>query len=782
MFTTFVGMAPSGATHLSPETPKPPKPRQKRSQVARACDWCRMHRIKCDNHLPCLNCRKRKGQCSQGEIEIRTLPHAYRKIEELESRVRELEQELEKEREARRSGIGLETPDSSPSSLILPCLSGPKSETTLNPPSDHGRRAERNKSGEGVRIRTARSRQETWYGPSSLFYFIRRVNTFLNNSLRETRPISRMLPDSNKLFDGPTQTVKGHGHQPASVSGGDQITIGDFLTPTQEEYFIGLFWQSFQTAIPVLDEVAFKEHYQSLWTPSSKERKPSALVDIVIALCMQYGVAQHAGGGSAAGLNSHTDDAPNASIVGRWYYQRCQSLLTSELETPTIFTLQCHILSTTYLCAGSFPNMADSTCTLAVRTAYMLGLHLDPPEETPQRERELRKRLWWTLYVFESNISMKLGRPFLLDHIDTTCSLPRDDQEIAMSSGSSGSVFTPLGEGVTWLTFHVENDKLFRAVRAAYTAFYKRQSSTTNPSDDQVSRDDSEIIESHAEFLGPYLDRIGDWVKNVPSALQTKRRDNGVPFSTDFTALEIEPFESLWLQRQRLLLELMYHNLCINLFRPFIRFNPAETSHPTPFADKLATRCAAHAIALTHTIHQVLTSTSILTGWHESFQWQWNATMTLIGFAIAYPQHTSAPAARHAIDLSVTTFEIFARSLPTATSAAAIARDLGSQIDVLTKRTCSSPDVTQQKADGMPLSPVSWGVSGSGDGDVTGGDSSTSAQPELAADIWGGDTAPMWAESIDMAFSVDTEDFGMLYWPDMSNDLTVQWTFPDLQM
>ncbi|KAI1143659.1 fungal-specific transcription factor domain-containing protein [Hypoxylon sp. FL0543] len=780
MFTTFEGVRRSSAkssTRLSPESPSPPKTRRKRSQVARACDWCRMHRIKCDNHLPCLNCRKRKGQCSQGEIEVRTLPHAYRKIEELENRVRELERELEKERGAKRSGIGLETPHSSPPSLPSLSLSGPESAPSLSPPGYY--ESGTKKSGEGVRIRTTRSRQETWYGPSSLFYFIKRVNTFLNDSLRETQPITRMLPESSKLFDGPTTkpSVKSHDHQPFSTHGGDPTEAGDYLTPTQEEYFINLFWQSFQTSIPVLDEVAFKEHYQSLWTASGGERKASALVDIVIALCMQYGVAQQADVASAADLKFGAGDAPNASVAGRWYYQRCQSLLTSELENPTIFTLQCQILSTTYLCAGSFPNMADSTCTLAVRTAYMLGLHLDPPEETSQRERELRKRLWWTLYVFESKISMKLGRPFLLDHVDATCTLPRDDQEIATSSGS---VFTPLGEGVTWLTFHVENIKLLRVVRAAYTAFYKKQLGTTNDSDDQ-SRDDSETIESHAEFLGPYIDRIEDWVKSVPSPLQTKRRDDGAPFSTNLTRLEIEPFQSTWLQRQRVLLELMYHNLCINLFRPFIRFRPVTTSTPT--ADKLATRCAAHAITMTHIMHQVLASTSILTGWHESFQWQWNATMTLIGFSIAYPQHASAKEARRAIDLSITVFEIFARSLPTAASAATIARGLGTQIDVLsTTRTQCKPDLIQKRAEDVQPPSGNWGLSMPNDGDVRGSGPDTVATPGVTTEPWGGDAAPMWAESIDMAISVDTEDFGMLYWPDMSNDLASQWIYPELQM
>ncbi|KAI2466987.1 fungal-specific transcription factor domain-containing protein [Annulohypoxylon bovei var. microspora] len=778
MFTTLVGMAP-GVTDPSapspPETPKFPK-RQKRSQVARACDWCRVHRIKCDNHIPCSNCRKRGGQCNQGEVEVRTLPHAFRKIEHLETRIKELEQELENERRNTKSRTGFETLHDRQSSLTSSGSSAPGTTGVLSPPSDYERGPERKRLGDGVRIRTARSRQETWYGPSSLFYFIRRVNTFLNDSLQQTYPINRMLPDSNKLFDGPSQlSAKEQSRRPAHIAGGEQVTDGDYLTPTQEEYFISLFWQSFHTTIPVIDEVAFKEHYQSLWTISGGERNPSALVDIVIALCMQYGMAQQSSTGQSSSntpsLKSDNNDAKNTSIAGRWHYQRCQRLLTSELESPTIFTLQCHILSTVYLCSGSFPNMADSACTLAVRTAYMLGLQFDPPEETSQRERELRKRLWWILYILESKISMKLGRPFLLDHSDTTCNLPRDDRE---SVALSGSAFTPLGEGATWLTFHVENIKLFLAVRAAYTAFYKKQLNTASNSNEQATRDESEIIESHAEYLGPYIDRIEEWAKAVPNPIKTKRQDHGTPFSTDSTSLEIEPFASLWLQRQRLVLELMYHNLCINLFRPFIRFIPS--TKPTPAADKTAADCAAHAITLTRLMYQVLSSTSILTGWHESFQWQWNAAMSLIGFAIAYPQHASAPEARSAIYLSVAVFEIFERNLPSATSAATIARGLGAQADALAKQQDST-----LKTMGSPLATGGWEALS--DENLTGGNSAAS---QIATSIWNNDDGTsvqlpgFWADSIDMALSVDTQDFGIMYWPNMNNDLASQWAYPQL--
>ena len=661
MFTTFASMPPPSVS-ASPDPPQlqltfEPAPRtrqRKRGQVARACDWCRVHRIKCDGGISCSNCKNRGGQCSySGTLKAATLPHAYREIERLEQRVEELEQE--KGRDAEKPVHQLQVPISLPQSLPDSQRSGTGRQDLA------GSRLKR--VWEGVYISTARSPQKTWYGPSSLFYFIGRIDAFLTVTLQQSHLADRMLPGSaSNLLDGPT-AIAAEG-QAGQLTGptDDPITTCEYLTSTQEEYFLSLFWQSYYPSYPILDELDFKKYYRSLWAIPDGKRKPSALADIVIALCMQYGMARLSSVERGLKATSRANVSnTDATIAGRWYYRRCQTLLSAELESPTISTLQCHILCSIYLCCASFQNMADSTCGLAVRTAYMIGLHLEPPQSMVRRERETRKRLWWALYVLETKMSMKLGRPFLLHDSSTTCSLPADDGEIAMLVGSS---FAPLGENVTWLTWNLHNTKLLLAARTAYTTFYDRAPGTFNAGNCQ-----------------PITEPLEDWFKNVPEAIKTQRQSNGVPFSTDRSALQIEQFAPLWLQRQRLLLELMYHNLCINLYRPSISF--ASATAQTPLADGMAMKCAAHAMALTQQMHQVLTSTSILAGWLEAFQWQWNAAMTLVGIVLAYPHDDSIGAARSNIDLSVAVLENFGNSFAAAAGAANIVSELCDKVDVL---------------------------------------------------------------------------------------------------
>lgn len=681
-------MIPLSGAHNSSRLHQPERLRQKRSQVARACDWCRQRRIKCDNYSPCSNCKIRGGPCTTDAIKITSLPHAYREIETLRRQVEELQTELQQLQRKNESS----TQESSPTANL------PTPELSITESICSDNEDLRRTAWGGIHFRTARSPNETWYGPSSLFYFMGRITNFLSLTLDQTQSKDQMLPDSvSRRLVGPLTTSEEDSNvHRAGLQTNKKSAIEEFLTPTQEEYFLDLYWNSYHTSLfPIIDESEFKQHYRSLWTTSGNTRNESALVDIVIALGMQYGISM------LPNMRQQLADQTDATIAGRWYYRRCQALLAYELESPTLATLQCHLLCTIYLCSGSFQNMSDTTCAMAVRAAHMLGLHLDPSQSIPQREREMRKRLWWALYCMDSKIGMKLGRPFLLYQTNTSPSLPGDDLEVAMLSGSS---FAPLGDNATWLTFNLQNTTLFIAAREAHTAFYDRNLNLQN---DQTMWDDFSILDGQAEFILPYVNRLEKWADSVPRSLTTQRKDAGLPFATDGTALEIEPFAPVWLQRQRVVLELMYHNLCTNICRPFISFVPTPTSTAT---EDLAFRCARHAIALTNITHQALSSTAILAGWHESFQWQWNSAMTLVGFVLAYPQSSVTVAARDAITLSISVFDIFGNSFAVANSAASIVRDLVTKIDFLAKQVWQKQYVSDNNKEAASQVPLPYGM------------------------------------------------------------------------
>lgn len=529
----------------------------------------------------------------------------------------------------------------------------------------------------GIYTSSAQSQLKQYYGPASSFYFIGRMSSFLAMRLQQPQLNHHIQPISASMsFASPAVPEDGALEKTdASVNG---TAIAESLTATQEDYFLGLFWQSYHCIVQIIDEVEFREHYKSLWATPGKSRKPSALVDIVLALCMQYGVAfiPRPNTGTGHGVDV---DASDATIAGRWLYRRSQTLLSAELESPSIVTLQCHIFAAYYLCNASFQNMAHSTLALAVRTAQMLGLHLEPAEDIPRKERELRKRLWWTLYAVESKTCMKLGRPWSTEISQVTCALPADDHELALLSGSN---FASSGDNVTWLTYTIQNTKLILAARAIYVAFYDKCADVLGASTQTSLYSDTQDLEDCAQFLQSGMETLHTWLQDVPHTLKTNRKGAGEPFSNDRSPLEVELFAPLWLQRQRLLLELLYHNLAMNLYRPFIVFSTAASSS-LPFSESNAIMCVNHAITIADIMHQFLAETDILRGWHEAFQWQWNATLSMIGYILTYPLTASTLSARPALDKTIDVFETLGKNFAVAASAANVTRDLVAKADSL---------------------------------------------------------------------------------------------------
>ncbi|EED19786.1 conserved hypothetical protein [Talaromyces stipitatus ATCC 10500] len=650
--------------------------RQKRIQVTRACDWCRVHRIKCDNNYPCQNCHSRQGHCSRRErSKTRTLPSAVREIEKLEERIRQLEEQLQNPTKPVNDG-----------SLVPAFL----------PSEQRGSKLREGVYSAGVQC--AQRRQ--WYGLLSNFYYISRLRSHLTIALQQPQSDCNMQPKSaSQVFVSPTSSKSADSSLAETALSADLGESGSYLTPTQEDYFLSLFWESYHCTFQILDEGEFREHYRSLWETSSPTRKSSALVDIILAICMQYGLAFLPREDSNSEPKAMVD-GNDATIAGRWYYHRSQMLLNSQLENPTIMTVQCQILTVKYLCNASYQNMAYSGLATAVRTAHLLGMHLEPPADMPREQRELRRRVWWTLYCMECKTCMKLDRPWSAPFSLITCQLPADDRQLALISGSN---FASYGENLTWLTYTQQITKMMLAVRTVFVAFADKCGDVVASNSGRGIYTDPQTLEDCAIFLGSKMEVVRSWESQVPAGMKTKRKNDGVALSTDRTMLDIELYAPLWLQRQRLMLELLYHNLLMNLHRPFICFpstlatendsstplvSPSQSvfSNATPMTESHTRLCIEHAITITRIMHQVLTGSDILSGMHEAFHFQWNATVSLIGFILAFPLSPLIPEARENIKNAITVFETFGRHFAVGASAANVTWNLVAKADYLTER------------------------------------------------------------------------------------------------
>ncbi|KAF2797519.1 fungal-specific transcription factor domain-containing protein [Melanomma pulvis-pyrius CBS 109.77] len=683
MFATFSATPESSSTQKVADHASQPKPRLKRHQVARACVWCRAYRIKCDASYPCRNCKSKGRTCSdeKAKDEVRTFSLAIKEIDRLQGRVKELEDKLNSiHRQSKADSPSIETPPVKLTVSLPP---------NLDPLEQHGGN-KKYYNWDFISTRTSRTNQQC-YGPSSSFYFIGQMTSFLDRALQEHQADVQSY-SASRYISSPMSAERCGFAQ--TFMHPDSSTVEHHLSRSQEESLLVLFWTSYHCIYPILDEAEFKAYHKSLWETSRSSRQPSALVDIVLAVCMQYGSTSMLGNTAIPNFEElHMGDSTNS---GRLFYRRCQSLLVDELEGPTIRTFQCYLLSVIWLSNASFQNMAHSVMATGIRAGVILGLHLEPPEDIPLVQRESRKRMWWTLYSLEMKMGMELGRPLAVSITQVNCSIPDDSCDLD-SMGQNNSPYTD--------SFNTHFVKLILATRAIYITFYRKCADVLGMNGQTSLYHDPQGLETCAEFLLSKASYLRTWLQQVPDTLKSQRKNLGQPFSTDRSMLDIRPSPSFRLPRQSLFLELLYHNLSMSLYRPFISFSGIP-SLSTPITDGHAESCVNHAITITSILHQVLTETNLLNGWHETFQWQWNATLSLIGYILAYPVSSLTPIVRKALSTAIIVFELLSENFITAVSAANVARDLSAKADVLVDRfrtSLQSDHVTSSENPSLPL-------------------------------------------------------------------------------
>ncbi|KAI0023473.1 fungal-specific transcription factor domain-containing protein [Xylariomycetidae sp. FL0641] len=554
------------------------------------------------------------------------------------------------------------------------------------------------------------------YGVTSLTFFLTRMDHFLQ-SVRQRAPLDMDLDKS------PTNAHTGAGratssrpvpelhpqypHQPVSTVTSTSYNYG-YLTRAQESLFLDMFWQTHYFSFPVLNEGEFRSLFKTLWnqSPPGGPREASPLVDIVIALCVQLVgfIIRHdepasAGGAGDGGHHQQdrppTDDAGSPSLGGFQYYQRCQGAIDNLMDSPSIENVQCYIFSIVYLYEAGLLNRAQVVAGKAIMMAMILGLPNEPPPDLPEPQREVLRRTWWSLYIIDTKLSMETGRPPVINPSHSTCRLPSDSNEVAKWLGPHYSFDDSCP---TWLGFQTQTLRLLDAVRSVRSVFHAKYDAVVGSNGYQDFVNNASAREECACLLTEQMKELSAWTKQVPGGHRVARRD-GRSFSTDRNPLEFEVDMIIHCQRQRLLLELQYHQYCMSLYQSFICFNPAPDEEPTPVSDAKAAAALAHAMTLTSMIHQTLTNTEALSGVYHVFRWQKNALFTMLGFAYTFPLRGAAPSTRKSIEMAIAVVDMYRDILPEAKSVAAVARALAedvttmisSRFGAITRDSLSSP-------------------------------------------------------------------------------------------
>ncbi|KAL5358144.1 fungal-specific transcription factor domain-containing protein [Aspergillus floccosus] len=164
-----------------------------------------------------------------------------------------------------------------------------------------------------------------------------------------------------------------------------------------EQTFMDAFFLNYHTSYPFIHEGTFRAQFYKQ-SPHHNNQVWQILLNTVLAL----------------GAWSIGDDSSDIDIT---FYQEARGHLqrVSVFETGNLTLVQALLLLSNYAQKRNKPNTGWNFLGLAVRMAMSLGLHKEfPGWKISLLQREIRRRLWWGVYIFDSGAAKTFGRPILL--------------------------------------------------------------------------------------------------------------------------------------------------------------------------------------------------------------------------------------------------------------------------------------------------------------------------------------------------------------------------------
>lgn len=133
-------------------------------------------------------------------------------------------------------------------------------------------------------------------------------------------------------------------------------------------------------------------------------------------------------------IGAFSNDRPNENADNFFYRLASDHLSLNLLQRGSLPLLQALLLMANYLQKCNRPNSGFAILGIAMNMAQSIGLHREfsATSITPF-EMEIRRRVWWTIYIFDSGARLTFGRP-TLSLGGVNMQLPRnlDDQDLVV--------------------------------------------------------------------------------------------------------------------------------------------------------------------------------------------------------------------------------------------------------------------------------------------------------------------------------------------------------------
>ncbi|KAH7169943.1 fungal-specific transcription factor domain-containing protein [Dactylonectria macrodidyma] len=391
---------PTSATSATSATARPfepvqYKPRETRSH--KACDACKRRKVRCSGINPCQHCYRNQLNCTYSTTHGR-LAFLERRLHECEKRMQAIEaawRQFIPDVDLDQAIYAVENEDHTPalstsSSAAVPLTNGEDVQVTASQnqapripsPADlefdtmealeWDETLDLGAITDGIGSLSVRSRASGYMGPqsgSSLLRYLQSVGNYLNDD------------ESNYSYEASPEAI--------SLSGDSQAR---YVPPALQKRCLDWYFEYYHKAYPLLHEGIFRAECMGAIS-KPKDGSWPVLYNMVLAV-----------GAFAGPESSNASDA--------YFYGQARAALSMDLlQRGSLHLVQAFALMANYLQKRNKPNSGFVFLGIALNMGLGLGLHREFSEASISPfAMELRRRVWWTLFIFDSGARLTFGR------------------------------------------------------------------------------------------------------------------------------------------------------------------------------------------------------------------------------------------------------------------------------------------------------------------------------------------------------------------------------------
>ncbi|KAF4987036.1 hypothetical protein FDECE_15632 [Fusarium decemcellulare] len=421
----------SPGVRLNGRRKRPIVPDDQRKRVRKACVPCRTNKLKCDGLSPCQRCQTARASCRFVEgsaLETNSIPQPSEREALLEAILRSCNIEVPKDLDSLRSYS---------ERLQL--------ENTEDPSRNH----------ESVVIDHAPAPQtyvhdqsRTYFdGGSSAWAFFDSVRETVDESPKAAR--ARQTAYRHFIVDPPT--LLSNDLRASLMAALPPRSVLDFLATTFFRYSQSNYFSIHPAIFSRKIDAFLSGTHEFDPQGNNTTRRPIEFICIlfmILAIGSQYADLEQStsrdidystllAGSASPDLSSISAPKPTPNPGWR-FYRISRRLLSDVVSTCSMTSIQACVLQGTFLVSTSAHDTAYNVYGLVMRMAVNMGMHRAVgAEDLHPQVRELRNRLWWTLYTLERQLTFQLGRPLMLDDDEIDAYFPVDLPELRVPQYTS---------------------------------------------------------------------------------------------------------------------------------------------------------------------------------------------------------------------------------------------------------------------------------------------------------------------------------------------------------